>query len=97
MSVLVNGSPTEKINIRRGLKQGDPIYSPVLVSFIVAKGLGVLMKRAVEIQCFEGFEIDWQNDIIFHLQYADDTLYVGKATVENLWTLNAIIHGFEMV
>jgi hypothetical protein len=55
------------------------------------------MKRAVEIQCFEGFEIDWQNDIIFHLQYADDTLYVGKATVENLWTLNAIIHGFEMV
>jgi len=25
MSVLVNGSPTEEINIQRGLKQGEPL------------------------------------------------------------------------
>ncbi|MCI76818.1 RNA-directed DNA polymerase (Reverse transcriptase), partial [Trifolium medium] len=29
MSVLVNGSPTEEICIRRGLKQGDPL-APLL-------------------------------------------------------------------
>jgi hypothetical protein len=29
-------------------------------------------------------------------KYADDTLCVGKATVENLWTLKAILRGYEM-
>ena len=30
MSILVNGSPTEEINIQRGLKQGDPLVVFVL-------------------------------------------------------------------
>lgn len=29
LSVLVNGSPTEEMNIQRGLKQGDP-FAPFL-------------------------------------------------------------------
>jgi hypothetical protein len=40
MSVLLNGSPTEEINIKRGLKQGDPL-APLLF-LIVAEGLVVL-------------------------------------------------------
>ncbi|MCH80591.1 LINE-1 reverse transcriptase like, partial [Trifolium medium] len=95
MSVLVNGSPTPEINIQRGLKQGDPL-APFLF-LLVAEGLGGLMKKAVEINRFQGFEIGRQNVVISHLQYADDTLCVGKATVENLWTLKAILRGFELV
>jgi hypothetical protein len=34
--------------------------------------------------------------IISHLQYADDTLCIGEASVENLWSLKAILRGFEM-
>jgi hypothetical protein len=30
------------------------------------------------------------------LQYADDTLCVGEACVENLWLLKAMLRGFEM-
>jgi hypothetical protein len=30
------------------------------------------------------------------LQYADDTLCIGDATVENLWTFKAMLRGFEM-
>ncbi|MCI94700.1 putative non-LTR retroelement reverse transcriptase, partial [Trifolium medium] len=45
MSVLVNGSPSEEINIQRGLKQGDPL-APFLF-LLVAEGLGGLMKKAV--------------------------------------------------
>jgi hypothetical protein len=53
MLILVNGSPTEKINIKRDLKQGDPL-APFLF-LLVAEGLGGLMKRAVELNRFGVF------------------------------------------
>jgi len=30
------------------------------------------------------------------LQYVDDTLCIGVPTVDNLWTLKALLSGFEM-
>jgi hypothetical protein len=48
--VLVNGCPTEQIDIQRGLKQGDPL-APFLF-LLVAEGFGGAMKRAVEINLF---------------------------------------------
>jgi hypothetical protein len=53
MSVLVNGCPTEEINIHRGFKQGDPL-APFLF-LLVAKGFGGLMRRAVNLHRFKGF------------------------------------------
>jgi hypothetical protein len=95
MSILVNGSPTEEFNIQRGLKQGDPL-APFLF-LLVAEGLGGLMRRAVELNHFRGFRVGRGGMAISHLQYADDTLCIGEATVENLWALKAILRGFEMV
>jgi hypothetical protein len=95
MSILVNGSPTKEINIKRGLKQGDPL-APFLF-LLVAEGLGGLMKRAVGLNRFRGFQIRNNGSIVSHLQYADDTLCIGEPTLENLWALKAILRGFEMV
>ncbi|GAU45474.1 hypothetical protein TSUD_190930 [Trifolium subterraneum] len=95
MSVLVNGCPSEEINIQRGLKQGDPL-APFLF-LLVAEGLGGLMARAVATNRFMGFQIGNNGYNVSHLQYADDTLCIGEATVENLWSLKAILRGFEMV
>jgi hypothetical protein len=53
MSILVNGSPTEEISIKRGLKQGDPL-APLLF-LIVAEGLGSLMRMAVVKGRFQPF------------------------------------------
>jgi hypothetical protein len=94
MSVLINGSPTEDINIQWGLKQGDPL-APFLF-LLVAEGLGGLMKRAVELNRFRGFKVGSSEVVISHLQYADDTICVGEATIDNLWALKAILRGFEM-
>jgi hypothetical protein len=95
MSVLVNGSPTEEINIQRGLKQGDPL-TPFLF-LLVAEGLGGMLNRAVELNRFGGFRIANGGMVVSHLQYADDTLCIGEPSIENLWTLKAILRGFEMV
>jgi hypothetical protein len=93
LSVLVNGSATREINIQRGLKQGDPLV-PFLF-LLVAEGLGGAMRRAEEIGLYKGFKIR-SGPSITHLQYTDDTLCIGEATVDNLWTLKAILRGFEL-
>jgi len=95
MSILVNGSPTEEINIQRGLKQGDPL-APFLF-LLVAEGFSGLMRNAVNRNMFKGFEVKRGGVSISHLQYADDTLCIGEASVKNLWTLKAILRGFELV
>jgi hypothetical protein len=94
MSVLVNGSPTGEISIKRGLKQGDPL-APLLF-LLVAEGLGALMRKAVEINKFRPFLVGRGGLPISILQYADDTLCIGEATVDNLWALKVILRGFEM-
>jgi len=94
MSIHVNGSPTEELNIQRGLKQGDPL-APFLF-LMVAEGFGRLMRNAVRLNLFEGFRFRREGMVISHLQYADDTICFGKATVDNLWTLKALLQGFQM-
>jgi hypothetical protein len=76
------------------LKQGDPL-APLLF-LLVAEGLGVLMRRAVERGQFQPFLVGRGGMPVSILQYADDTLCIGKATVDNLWALKAILRGFEM-
>jgi hypothetical protein len=95
MSVLVNGCATEEINIRRGLKQGDHL-APCLF-LLVAEGLSALMRKAVECGRFQPFKVGRVGLPVSILQYADDTLCIGEATVENLWAMKSILRGFEMV
>jgi len=71
----------------------------MLASFLfllVAEGFSGLMSNAVVRNLFQGYEVQGGWAFISHLQYADDTLCIGKATVENLWTLKAFFKGFEM-
>jgi hypothetical protein len=94
LSVLVNGSPTPEINIQRGLKQGDPL-APFLF-LLVVEGFSGVMRNAVNKNLFKGFSFSRAPVVISHLQYADDTLCIGEASVSNLWTLKAILRGFEL-
>ncbi|KAK2356246.1 hypothetical protein QL285_093594 [Trifolium repens] len=94
MSVLVNSSPTEEFNITRGLKQGDPL-APFLF-LLVAEGLGAIMRQAVTFHRFGPFKVGSENLPVSHLQYADETVFIGEANVENLWTMKAMLRGFEL-
>jgi hypothetical protein len=95
LSVLVNGSPSQEVNIQRGLKQGDPL-APFLF-LLVAEGIGLLMKRAILLGFFKPIVVNNSNVSISHLQYADDTIFIGENCVENLWCIKAILRWFHLM
>lgn len=81
MSVLVNGSTTGEYYLQKGIRQGDPL-SPFL--FLIAdEGLSCLMRKTVELKMFDGLEIEKDKILISHLQFADDTILLGKTSVKN--------------
>jgi hypothetical protein len=94
LSVLVNGCPTEEVNIQRGLKQGDPL-APFLF-LLVVEGLSGLVRSAEARGLYHGVKVGNSDLSISHLQYADDTLFLGEASMANLWSLKTILRCFEL-
>jgi len=81
MPILVNGSPTVEIDIQRRLKQGDPLALFILL--LVAEYFSGVMRNVVNRNLFNGFKIKNEGMGISHLQFADNTLCIGKASVDN--------------
>ncbi|GJX71225.1 putative RNA-directed DNA polymerase, eukaryota, reverse transcriptase zinc-binding domain protein [Tanacetum coccineum] len=93
--VLVNGSPTVKFEISRGLRQGDPL-SPFL--FILAmKSLHALMCKAMNCGIYSGAYIGKDNLRISHLIYADDVIFTGEWLHKNAHNLLCILRCFFLV
>jgi hypothetical protein len=96
MSVLINGSPTKEFKMERGLRQGDPL-SPFLF-LLVAEGFNVLMSKAVSDREFVGYGVGRDEELtISHLQFADDTLVIGKRRWGNIFTMKATLQLFELI
>ncbi|XP_058734104.1 uncharacterized protein LOC131605811 [Vicia villosa] len=93
MSVLVNGSPTKDFMAEKGLKQGDPL-SPFLFT-IVTEGLARMVAMAKDRGVFSGFRVS-QNLSFELMQFADDTVIIGEGSWSNLWSIKAILRGFEL-
>ncbi|GKV50356.1 hypothetical protein SLEP1_g57064 [Rubroshorea leprosula] len=94
-SVLVNGSPTEEFKMEKGLRQGDPI-APFLF-LIVAEGLNVLIESAVNKELFQGIPIGSGGLNISHLQFANNTVIMGKANPSNIKAVKGILRWFELI
>ncbi|GKU98657.1 hypothetical protein SLEP1_g11630 [Rubroshorea leprosula] len=95
VSILVNGSATKEFSMTKGLRQGDPL-SPFLF-LMVAEALNGLTFAAVAKGYFRGVKIGEGELEISHLQFADDTLFMGEATEDNIWTAKCIMRAFELV
>ncbi|GAU25276.1 hypothetical protein TSUD_17890 [Trifolium subterraneum] len=48
------------------------------------------------VEIFPCLSMDVQLKRLISRKYADDTLFLGEATVDNLWTLKAILRSFEL-
>ena len=95
VSVLVNGSPTNEFIPHRGLRQGDPL-APLLFN-IVAEGLTGLMREALDKSFYSSLLVGEDNIPVNILQYADDTIFFGDASVQNVKTIKSILRSFELV
>ena len=79
---------------QRGLRQGDPL-APLLFN-IVAEALNGLMREAVDKKLFSGFLVGKSSVAVNILQYADDTIFFGEATIQNVTAIKTIMRSFEL-
>lgn len=94
-SVLVNGSPTMEFSMSKGVRQGNPL-SPFLFIMVMER-LNVMMKAATEKRVFDGLPVPNTNIFISHLFYADDSLFIGDWSLENITNLARILRCFHVV
>lgn len=91
MSVLVNGSATKDFMTQKGLRQGDSL-SPFL--FVLAmEGLTTLVRKSVEMGDFKLFKFG-EEEFVDILQFADDTVILGEASRDNLWSMKVLLRGY---
>lgn len=95
VSVLVNGSPTGEFKMEKGIRQGDPL-APFLF-LMVAEGLNGIMRRAMFTDHFAPLKVGSRDKVdVALLQFADDALFFGEATLQNILTLKCILRCFEL-
>nr|GEU46661.1 RNA-directed DNA polymerase, eukaryota [Tanacetum cinerariifolium] len=92
-SVLVNGSPTKEFQFHKGLHQGDPL-SPFLF-LLITESLHISFSKAMNQGFSKGIKIGSSDTVcLFHLFYADDTVFIGEWNEENLLNIVRILQCF---
>ena len=97
-SVLVNGSPTGFFKSSRGLRQGDPLSSYLLV--LGMELFSILVDKAVAEGFIYGYKIADRNKEevhITHLLFAEDTLVFCEDTKDQMANLSWILLWFKAI
>ncbi|KAM1909716.1 hypothetical protein ACFX13_038443 [Malus domestica] len=79
-SFKVNGEPVGYVQLRRGIRQGDPL-SPYLF-VMCAEGLLTLLIRAESIGALHGIKVGRSAPSIHHLFFAYDSFLFARGTLE---------------
>ncbi|GMI89472.1 hypothetical protein HRI_002616500 [Hibiscus trionum] len=93
MSVLVNGAPSDKFRLSRGLRQGCPL-SPLLFN-IVGEVLSSLIDKAIELNLLSGAVVGNSNQQVSHLRFADDLILFLEADLSNVKCVLRLLRIFE--
>ncbi|XP_057443869.1 uncharacterized mitochondrial protein AtMg01250-like [Lotus japonicus] len=93
VSVLVNGSPSDEFVPERGIR--DPL-APFLF-LIVVEGLNGLVKKAASMKKLSGVKVGKNQEVeVSILQFVDDTIFSGEASLETVSTWKCILRCFEL-
>nr|GEX68488.1 RNA-directed DNA polymerase, eukaryota [Tanacetum cinerariifolium] len=91
-SILLNGSPTLEFQFHCGLKQGLAPYLFILIM----ESLHLSFSRAVDDGVFKGIKID-SSLTVSHLFYADDAVFIGEWSTENISSITHILQCFSLL
>ncbi|KAL4308214.1 hypothetical protein GQ457_01G004750 [Hibiscus cannabinus] len=96
ISVLVNGAPTERFSISKGIRQGCPL-SPLLFN-LVGEALSLMLNKAMAVGLFSGIQIGNNSNsvIISHLQFADDLMVFCEASGLQVLAVKMVLRDFEL-
>lgn len=78
----------------KGLYQGDLLSN--FLFFLVMEVLTCMMNKEVDRGYFRSFKINKEEDVNI-LQFTDDTIIMAQGCSDNLWSMKAILRGFEMM
>lgn len=81
--------PKDESKTIRGLRQEDP-FSPFLFT-IAVDVLSRMMPRAKKSGLLEGFLVGRDRIIVSHLQFAKDTIFFSRASIQYLQNLKLIL------
>ncbi|XP_039036774.1 uncharacterized protein LOC120173768 [Hibiscus syriacus] len=92
-SFLLNGSPTDRFRVKRGLRQG--CLSPFLFN-IVAEGLSSIISKAASLGFFDGISIGQENLTITLLQFADDLIIFCGDGITQVQNTKRLLRCFKL-
>jgi hypothetical protein len=90
--IRFNGQETEDFLPSRGLRQGDPL-SPYLF-LICAEGLSSALAHREEVGGIDGVRVCRNAPSVSHLLFADDSLILMKANLNNAASLNQVLEQY---
>ncbi|GJT00845.1 RNA-directed DNA polymerase, eukaryota [Tanacetum coccineum] len=93
-SILISGSPTSEFQFHRGLKQGDHLAPYLFI--LVMESLHLSFSRVIDAGIFTGIRID-PTTMISHLFYADDAVFIGEWSQENLNGIMQMLRCFSLL
>lgn len=92
-SVLLNGQSYGFISPDHGLRQGDPISPSLFV--LCAEGLSHLLNQASDNGSLSGIQFSNDGHAIHHLFFADDSLFLFKANIDQCKVFQEIFNKYE--
>uniref|UniRef100_M1B0E1 Reverse transcriptase domain-containing protein n=1 Tax=Solanum tuberosum TaxID=4113 RepID=M1B0E1_SOLTU len=98
LSVLVNRSLVGFFSSKKGLRQGDPLFSFLFI--LAMEGLSQMLTKAKELQWIQGLQVGSDPSTTLtvpHLLYADDTLIFCGADSQQISNLNITLMVFEFI
>ncbi|XP_074315266.1 uncharacterized protein LOC141651451 [Silene latifolia] len=95
LQVLINDTPSSRIFLQCGLRQGDPI-SPYLF-ILCMEILSLMITKAETNGLIEGIKLSRQSPAISHLLYVDDSLLCLRLTSASWESLRSILNNFSSI